>query len=266
VDAVKPRRDESCAGLCETSLQVFYVVENHIGEEAHKLKSWENVPMRKKSIYSLTLSILLSINISGCSTSTNYTPPLEIRESATVILRDPFETAWSKSVRALGGSFFVMNNIVKDSKIINLSYSGDPEKYVDCGHVAIDVKEGIGTTTYQFPAARRSVQFKLARGFSTSVVDRQMSLEGRINILFEELDKNETVVKVVVRYMVTRTGTETVTDYIKKRISTLPLPPLTFSFNTGGTDSGAGETNLTCRATGEMEKALIDLLASSYTQ
>ena len=196
----------------------------------------------------------------------DYTPPLEVRESATVILRDPFEAAWTKSVRALGESFFVINNIVKDSKFINLSYSGDPEKYVDCGHVAINVKEGIGTTTYQFPGARRSVQFKLARAFSTSVVNRQMYLESRINILFEELDKNETGLKVVVRYIVTRTGTETVIDHINNRTSTLPLPPLSFSFTTGGSDSAPGETNLTCRATGEMERALVDLLASPYTQ
>jgi len=221
--------------------------------------------MRLK-IYLLTLSVLLPINISGCSTSIDYTPPLEVRESATVILRDPFEAAWTKSVTTLGGSFFVINNIVKDSKFINLSYSGDPEKYVDCGHVAINVKEGIGTTTYQFPGARRSVQYKLARGFSTAVVNRQMYLESRINILFEELDKNETGLKIVVRYIVTRTGTETVIDHINNQTSTLPLPPLSFSFNTGGSDSAPGETNLTCRATGEMERALIDLLASTYTQ
>jgi hypothetical protein len=196
----------------------------------------------------------------------NYTPPLEIRESTTVILRDSFEAAWIKSVRALGGSFFVINNVVKDSKIINLSYSGDPERYVDCGHIAVNVSEGLGTTTYQFPGARKSVQFKLARGFSSSVVNRQMSLEGRINILFEELDKNETGVKVLVRYVVTRTGTETVTDHINNRTSTLPLPPLSFSFNTGGSDSAPGETSSTCRPTGEMEKALIDLLTSPYAQ
>ena len=218
-----------------------------------------------KLIYSLTFSVLLPI-ISGCSTSIDYTPPLDVRESATVILRDPFEAAWTKSVTALGGSFFVINNIVKDSKFINLSYSGDPEKYVDCGHVAINVKEGIGTTTYQFPGARRSVQYKLARGFSTAVVNRQMYLESRINILFEELDKNETGLKVVVRYIVTRTGTETVIDHINNQTSTLPLPPLSFSFNTGGSDSAPGETNLTCRATGEMERAVIDLLASTYIQ
>jgi hypothetical protein len=196
----------------------------------------------------------------------NYTPPLEIRESATVILRDPFEAAWTKSVRALGESFFVMNNIVKDSKIINLSYSGDPEKYVDCGHLAINVNKGIGMTTYEFPAARRHVEFQLARGFSTSVVNRQMSLDGRINILFEELDKNETGVKIVVRYVVTRTGTETVTDHLNNRTSTLPLPPLSFSFNTGGSDSAAGKTTSTCRPTGEMEKALIDILTFTYSQ
>ena len=220
----------------------------------------------KKPIYSVTLSLLLSINISGCSTSMNYTPPLEVRESTTVILRDPFETAWTNSVRGLGESFFVMNNIVKDSKIINLSYIGDPEKYVDCGHFAISVREGIGTTTYQFPEARRSVQFKLAQGFNTSFVDRHMSLEARINILFEEVDKNETGVKVIVRYIVTRTGTQTVTNHINNHTATLPLPPVSLSFNTGESASVKGETTLTCRATGEMEKALITLLASPYTR
>jgi len=93
-----------------------------------------------------------------------------------------------------------------------------------------------------------------------------MSLEGRINMLFEELDKNETGVNIVVRYIVTRTGTETVTDHINNSTSILPLPPLTLSFNTGASDSATGETTFTCRATGEMERALIDLLTSTYTQ
>src|SRR3989442_1024992 len=201
--------------------------------------------MRLK-IYLLTLSVLLPINISGCSTSIDYTPPLEVRESATVILRDPFEAAWTKSVTALGGSFFVMNNIVKDSKIINLSYSGDPEKYVDCGHVAINVKEGIGTTTYQFPGARRSVQFKLARAFSTSVVNRQMYLESRINILFEELDKNETGLKIVVRYIVTRTGTETVIDHINNQNldSTASSLKLQFQYGRKRFSTGRNELNV----------------------
>ena len=220
----------------------------------------------KRLIFPLALSGVLSINIVGCSTSMNYTPPLEIRESQTVILRDPFEAAWTKSVRALGDSFFVMNNIVKDSKIINLSYSGDPEKYVDCGHLTINVKEAIGRTTHEFPGARKRVKFKLVRGFSSTVVDRQMSLEGRINVLFEELDRNETSVKVVVRYVVTRTGTQTITDHFNNRTSTLPLPPLSFSFNTGGSDSSTGETTSTCRPTGAMERAVIDLLTLAYTQ
>jgi hypothetical protein len=218
-------------------------------------------------ISSLAFSGVLATHILGCaSTRMNYTPPFEVRESTTVILRDPFEAAWSKSVRALGGSFFVMNNIVKDSKIINLSYTGDPEKYVDCGHVAVNVNEPMGTKTYQFPAARRHVEFKTARGFRTSFVSRQMSLEGRINVLFEELDKNETGVMLVVRYVVTRTGTETVTDHLKNTTSTVPLPSLSFSFNTGGSDSATGETTFTCRPTGAMERALIDILTLAYTQ
>ena len=220
----------------------------------------------KKSIFPLALSGVLSLNIVGCSTSMNYTPPLEIRESQTVILRDPFEAAWTKSVRALGDSFFVINNLVKDSKIINLSYSGDPEKYVDCGHLMINVKQGIGSTTYEFPAARRSVKYKLVRGFTTTFVDRQMSLESRINVLFEEVDRNETGVKIVVRYVVTRTGTQTVIDHFSNRTSTLPLPPLSFSFNTGGSDSATAESTSTCRPTGAMEKAIIDLLTLPYTQ
>jgi hypothetical protein len=217
-------------------------------------------------VYSLTFLPCLAIHIAACmSTRVNYTPPLEAKESTTVLLRDPFEAAWSKSVRALGESFFVMNNVVKDSKIINLSYSGDPEKYVDCGHVAVNAPGLMGTTTYQFPGARRNVQFKSGSMFRSSFVDRQMSLEARINILFEELDKYETGVKVVVRYMVTRTGIETVTDHFNNQTWTQPLPPLKFSFNTGGSDSGTGEM-LACRPTGEMEKALIDLLTLTYTQ
>ena len=220
----------------------------------------------KKFIY-VTFSLFCLTNFLSCaSTNVNYSPPRDAKETTTATLKDPFEAAWTKSVRALGGSFFVMNNIVKDSKIINLSYSGDPEKYVDCGLISVNVSESTGTSTYQFPGARKSVQFKFAKGFRSSVVNRQMSLEGRINILFEELNKNETGVKVVVRYVVTRTGTETVTDHLNNRSATLPLSPLSFNFNTGGSDSATGESTSTCRPTGEMEKTLLELLTSAYRQ
>jgi hypothetical protein len=214
----------------------------------------------------LTLLILsIAFTCVGCATtSVNYTPPGNAKEITSVVLKDPFEAAWTKSVRALGGSFFVMNNIVKDSKIINLSYSGDPEKYVDCGQVSVSVSGAAGSKVYSFPGARRNVQFQMAREFNTATIDRQMSLDGRINILFEEQGTNETHVKVVVRYVLTRTGTQVIRDELHSRTSTVPLAPVSFSFNTGGSDSAPGDAGMICRPTGELEKALIEILSAAH--
>src|SRR3546814_8710634 len=45
-----------------------------------------------------------------------------------------FEETWDRLVRNLSSEFFVINNIEKASRIINVSFQTDaPERYVDCG-------------------------------------------------------------------------------------------------------------------------------------
>jgi hypothetical protein len=200
----------------------------------------------------------------GCSTTRfDYTPPREVLQSTSITIKNSFDEVWTKSIRSIGTSFFVLNNIVKDSKIINLSYSGDPEKYVDCGIISIEVSTPGGDRQFQYPASRRTVQYETAAGFRKARTERHMNLEGRINILFEEVNPGETKITAVVRYIVSRTGTITVHDNANNRTTTAQLTPLTLSFNSGSSDSAtAGDSTATCRPTGVMEKALLDLISA----
>lgn len=195
----------------------------------------------------------------GCAGNYRYIPATYTSYQNMTVIREPFEQVWNKAVRAIGESFFVINNIAKDSKIMNLSYSGDPEMYVDCGQVSSTVTNLRGTRTYEFPASRKEVQYERMDAMGgLFFVDRKMSLEGRINVIFEELGQKETAVKVVVRYIVSRTG-----SYRKAgQTQASMLPTVTHSFNSGQSDTvGVGGDLATCGPTGVMERDLLPRIA-----
>lgn len=92
--------------------------------------------------------------------------------------------------------------------MINLSYSGDPEKYIDCGRISSFVKNAQGERTYNFAGAKAQQNFEVMNpGVGLFFLDRRMSLEGRVNLIFEEVDANNTKVTANTRYVVVRTQT-----------------------------------------------------------
>lgn len=88
--------------------------------------------------------------------------------------------------------------------MINISYTGDPEKYIDCGTITSYVKNARGERTYQFPASRSQQFFEAMEGINLFFVDRRMSLEGRVNLIFEDLGENQTRVTANTRYAITK--------------------------------------------------------------
>jgi hypothetical protein len=178
-------------------------------------------------ISALSLAVL-----AGCAGKVDY-----IRPSAQVaqgqnskIINKPREAVWTTSVPALSKQFFVINNLDKSSGLINLSYTGDPEKYIDCGRITSFVKNAQGERTYDFPAAKAQQSYEIMNpSVGLFFIDRRMNLEGRVNLIFEEVDANSTRVTANTRYVVTRSQT------IRSAAGGFPQNPTdTISFNSGG--------------------------------
>lgn len=99
----------------------------------------------------------------ACASATRYTPPLVEPSMAIYSVSVPMsrDEVWSKALPKLGKRFFVINNMDKASGFMNVSYSGDPELYVDCGTINTRFNNVNGETVFDFPAARQSQRFKL---------------------------------------------------------------------------------------------------------
>ncbi|HUD00434.1 MAG TPA: hypothetical protein VMR88_18220, partial [Candidatus Polarisedimenticolaceae bacterium] len=128
------------------------------------------------------LAIIAAIlSLAGCSTI-SYSPPeaRSFKENIVTLLvaRDPF---WKDFVSQLSGQFFVINNLDKETGLINVSYSGDPEKFIDCGRVRISDET-------EFPASRGAQSYRQWSALKVYRIDRQMQLDSRMNIIVQELD------------------------------------------------------------------------------
>lgn len=151
---------------------------------------------------------LVASGIVGCAGKVDYIRPTT--QSAptqnTKLVQKSRDAVWATSVPALSKQFFVINNLDKSSGLINLSYSGDPEKYIDCGRITSYVKNAQGERTYDFAGAKAQQNYEIMiPGVGLFFLDRRMSLEGRVNLIFEEVDATTTRVTANTRYVVTRT-------------------------------------------------------------
>lgn len=158
--------------------------------------------MKKAALF---LFVSTSMALTGCAGKLSYAKPTaEPQASNQKTISKPRDAVWASAVPELGKRFFVINNIDKDSGLINISYSGDPEKYVDCGRVTSYVKNARGERTYEFPGSRAHQVYEVMHNGSLFYFDRRMSLDGRVNLIFEELNPGETRVTANTRYILTR--------------------------------------------------------------
>ena len=156
------------------------------------------------------LIALVATGLAGCAGKVDYIRPTTQMTPGqnTKLIQKPRDVVWAASVPALSKQFFVINNLDKSSGLINLSYSGDPEKYIDCGRITSFVKNAQGERNYDFAGAKAQQNYEIMNpGVGLFFLDRRMSLEGRVNLIFEEVDANTTRVTANTRYVVTRTQT-----------------------------------------------------------
>lgn len=206
----------------------------------------------------IALALFLSAFLVGCAGKVAYTRPMAAMNGASNVktIDKPREEVWNKGVPELGKRFFVINNLDKSSGLINVSYTGDPEKYVDCGRITSYVKNGRGERTYDFPGAQAQQSYEVMENLKLGFIDRKMTLEGRVNLVFEEISPTQTRVTANTRYVVQR--------HITVRLADNNFPQTvndSISFNSGGSASypsrsatvGATE----CASTGALEAEIL---------
>lgn len=111
----------------------------------------------KKCILVAVTAMLMA----GCAGKVAYIQPTETYKAKnSVTLNKPKAEVWKQMMPAIGSSFFVINNLDKESGFINISYSGNPEKYVDCGIIDSYVKNARGERTYRFPASSADKEYE----------------------------------------------------------------------------------------------------------
>ena len=204
----------------------------------------------------ILISLMAAFAVSACAGKFEYTPPLTTPSTDNTTTIDVSkDELWNKIIPRLGKQFFVINNLDKDSGLINISYSGDPTRYIDCGHIYSYVKNARGERNYSFSAASPNESYEIMMG-NLIFVNRKMSLEGRINVILESLQANKTRVTANTRYVLTKSST--VRDVQGRTHNSSD----TINFNSGGSASfpNPGAKDQTkCVATGALEREILDL-------
>ena len=172
------------------------------------------------------------------------------------IIDKPRDAVWNATVPELGKKFFVINNLDKSSGLINVSYTGDPEKYIDCGRITSYVKNAQGERTYDFAGAKAQQNYEVMDpGRGLFFIDRRMSLEGRVNLVFEEVTPSQTRVTVNTRYVVNRQR------IVRSTVNNFPQTLNdSLSLNSGGVASfptGPDGKTSECAATGALEREVL---------
>jgi hypothetical protein len=188
--------------------------------------------------------------LSGCSGTIEHVRPETPRSPANAkIIDQPRAAVWDESIPLLGKQFFVINNLDKLSGLANISFSRvDPERYVDCGR-ATSVVWGPLKRTYEFPGSKADVTYYAGTGLKIAEVHQQMNLDGRANLVFEQLDPSRTRVTVNVQYVLQRSLTPLVMDSSAD----------TDTISMTGTDRASFPDGMECIPTGLLER---DILAT----
>jgi hypothetical protein len=160
----------------------------------------------------LVVIAVLSLFLAGCAgkTATNsidYVKPIEITVDNQVVVTSDYDKTWSDLVGEMSKSFYVINNIDKESRLINLSFSitNNISDYVDCG---------ISNRSFMLGDMNENVSYKTAdesEYYSSSTANsappnttyfkvfRSPSLEGRANVYVAPKGEG-TLVTVNTRY------------------------------------------------------------------
>lgn len=198
--------------------------------------------------------IAIASSLSGCATSkASYIPPAEQRIQNSKYSSQPYDQVWDQLVRQLSSDFFVINNIDKNSRLINLSFTAQkPSEFVDCGRSSRSFTNLVGQHKYDYNTADSASYVStnnMGHGFT---VKRATRLEGRVNI-YVAPEGAQTLVTVNAKYVVS-VGLN-ITSMADGRPAGSENYILDFS-----TKRGFKDDNVTCYALGVIERKIMGFI------
>ena len=221
----------------------------------------------------LTSMLTCALFVTSCAGMgkgiSTYKPPVEEEVSNSQEINSSFSETWDRMIGKLANHYFIINNVEKESRIINVSFStDDPSDYIDCGRTRRTFVPGVGagqeeTKTYE--TATSSVSYKWAipnpnaQGFTYPViVNRNTELSGRTNIYLAPVDDGTTTINVNTRYVFTISGnlTHMMTGQFGGNFEST-----TISFNTnevGRRNFPQDNVTVKCVSKGIIEQDIID--------
>ncbi len=202
-------------------------------------------------------TLITTLALMGCaSTTLNYSPPSQpekIANSATV--NEPFDIVWDRLVKRLSSDFFVINNIEKNSRLINVSFSTQqPSKYIDCGRTKRTFTNIQGEQLFDYaPADSATYIAQAPNALAFFNVQRNTKLDGRVNIYVAPNGKS-TDVSVNAKYVlnINLTTQQLGLPYSSNQI-------ITADFSTKDPYQRQGVDDIKCFAKGNIEKSIIDM-------
>ncbi|RBP84249.1 hypothetical protein EBI01_05585 [Marinomonas rhizomae] len=198
------------------------------------------------------LSIAATMLLTGCATSNmNYTKPSSQTIINQIVINEKFDTIWDRLVKNLASDFFIINNIEKSSRIINVSFStGKPSDYVDCGNTVREFNNARGKSLYTYdPSDSASYTFTNLQGHAFNAI-RTSRLNGRTNVYLAP-EGEGTVISVNTKYVVD----VDVKYYNIVNNQFAGNENFTFDFSTKSEFSNPG--GVTCVARGNLEQKIL---------
>lgn len=209
--------------------------------------------------------------------TTTYAPPIEHRVVVETMVDMPFDQAWNDLIRRLSESPYRVATLEKASRlvVVELNRSSDlaesantPSRYVDCGKTQRRFVSEEKVEIFEYLAAESSHYRESAEeegAFRISEVDRRVDLNARATLYLQPEGKRRTRVTVNTRYEIefelsgdAAIAPRSVEDPIGHPQRFGPRrESIRFTTFQPGKDKRSGE--LTCRATGDFEHALVAL-------
>ncbi|MCU7645673.1 hypothetical protein [Pseudomonas piscis] len=199
----------------------------------------------------LGLFIVIS-SISGCATSSiDYSPPSGVTVINSKKVSKDFDRAWDDLVRQLSADFFVINNIDKNSRLINVSFSSSrPSDYINCGSTVRKFSNARGEQVYNYQAADSSKFVVVNDQHIAFNATRVTKLDGRVNV-YVAPGQGGTDISVNTKYVLTVSFSAVGFDG-----SPGGSQSNTFDFSTKTPHSSQ---DLTCYAKGTLESKILDM-------
>jgi len=230
-----------------------------------------------KNLILISIFFLVGCASIPASYNVDYTPPLLTSINNEKVSSLSFDEVWDDLVADLSKTFYVINNIDKQSRLLNVSFriTSSINDYVDCGE---SIKQ------FSLASKEQNISYNVADSssyFTSSTVQNNVpntiyfeyfripSLEGRANIYVAPVE-NGTQIMVNSRYSWIFRGEYDTYLYmplydshskqasVGRRLDTGIVEPISFNTNQLGGNIGGVQ----CISTGKFERDILNLLSS----